>query len=106
MLNQSLMIGDRRRGRGPKLTPPQETCLIERYTQTEDSPEAIAGDFGVTKMTLYNILDRHGVGRRKKEDAPALQSGGLTSEPGVGTQPVTIADSSTSGASGAKSESP
>lgn len=48
------------RKRGPrfKLNPAQQHAAVADYTRNEASVDEIARSYGVTKMTIYNIIKR------------------------------------------------
>jgi DNA invertase Pin-like site-specific DNA recombinase len=48
------------RGRKPKLSPRQEGYLVELYVSGEKSPSELAELFGVTRSTVYRIVQRMG----------------------------------------------
>jgi DNA invertase Pin-like site-specific DNA recombinase len=48
------------RGRKPKLSPRQEGYLVELYVSGEKSPSELAELFGVTRSTVYRIVQRSG----------------------------------------------
>ena len=53
------------RGRKPKLSPRQEEHLVELHASGEKTPSELAELFGVTRSTVYRIVQRSG--------APATQ---------------------------------
>jgi DNA invertase Pin-like site-specific DNA recombinase len=48
------------RGRKPKLSPRQEEHLVELHASGEKSPSELAELFGVTRSTVYRIVQRSG----------------------------------------------
>lgn len=59
------VVGSRKRGRPGKLSESSQLELVRRYQETDDSPKAIAETYAISKTALYNILARHGVGRKQ-----------------------------------------
>jgi hypothetical protein len=59
------MIGDKKRGPATRLTQEQEAELVRLYTETETTPKVLYRRFGISKQSLYNILNRHGVPSRR-----------------------------------------
>lgn len=47
-----------------KLTPEDEAGIIRRYSIDKLGANSVAAEFGVSKKTVYNVLNKHGVGTR------------------------------------------
>lgn len=71
--HRSKQIGDRKPGPMPALRPEQEAELVSLYLGSDLSIAELLRRFSaratkrpIAKATLYNILRRHGVERRKE----------------------------------------
>ena len=81
MVNQAMLIGTRKRGPGNKLSPAEEAALVARYVGSDDSPKELQAAFGICKQTLYNVLTRNGVDRKKSKGPAPSDGNGATTSP-------------------------
>lgn len=60
-MESPITVMERRKGPNPKLTAEEQRALIESYASGKLPVKSVAALFGISKQTLYKILEQHDV---------------------------------------------